>query len=315
MERILSYKIEEANNNKPIGRFLRSMGFSSQVIIALKKIPESILCNHKWEYINAILHTGDILTIHIKEESSSQNIVPIPIPISICYEDKDILVLNKPADMPIHPSQNNHDNTLANGVAHYFYSQNIPYVFRCVNRLDRDTTGLTVLAKHMLSAGILSEKVQRRELKREYLAIVSGTSLPFSGSIDAPIAREAGSTISRCIDYEKGERAVTHYQVISRDYHRNLSLLLLQLETGRTHQIRVHMKHLGYPLIGDFIYNNDTTYINRQALHSFRTTFTHPISGKYMELTAPLPWDMLSLFPTALDEFNQLNDRDHCNSK
>ena len=292
MERTLTYKITEPENGMPIGHFLRSRGYSSQVIIALKKIPESILLNGNWEYVNRKMNTGDILTIHIEENEASPHIYPIPLPLNIIYEDEDILVINKPADMPIHPSMNNHDNTLANAVAHYFYSQGIPYVFRCVNRLDRDTTGLTVLTKHMLSAGILSEMVRKRELHREYQAIVSGTTLPDYGTVNAPIARVEGSTIERKVDFENGEHAVTHYKIIKRDSLRNLSLLSLCLETGRTHQIRVHMKHLGYPLIGDFIYNPDKTYISRQALHSYRLTFPHPITRECMDFIAPLPDDM-----------------------
>lgn len=292
MKRILTYSITEKENGMPIGNFLRSIGYSTQVIIALKKIPGSILLNDKWEYVNKKMSVGDVLTIHLIENESSPHITPIPLPLNIVYEDEDILVVNKPADMPIHPSMNNHDNTLANAVAYYFQTQNIPYVFRCVNRLDRDTTGLTILAKNMLSAGILSEMVRARTLHREYQAIVQGTDLPDSGIIDAPIARVEGSTIERKVDYEKGESALTHYKVLKRDFIMNLSLLSLQLETGRTHQIRVHMKHIGFPLIGDFIYNSDKTYIARQALHSYRLTFTHPITGDSMEFRVPLPEDM-----------------------
>lgn len=292
MKRTLTYRITEKENGIPIGNFLRSICYSTQVIIALKKIPESILLNGKWEYVNKKLNAGDELTIHLIENESSPHISPIPLPLNIVYEDEDILVVNKPADMPIHPSMNNHDNTLANAVAYYFHAQNVPYVFRCVNRLDRDTTGLTILAKHMLSAGILSDMVRTRTLQREYQAIVCGTTLPDEGTIDAPIARVEGSTIERQVDFEKGESARTHYKVLKRDLTKNLSLLSLTLETGRTHQIRVHMKHIGFPLIGDFIYNPDKTYINRQALHSCRLSFSHPITGESLEFFAPLPEDM-----------------------
>ena len=134
--------------------------------------------------------------------------------LDIVYEDEDILVLNKPADMPIHPSLNNYENTLANGVADYYQQKGKAYVFRCMNRLDRDTTGLTILAKHMLSAAILSQDVANRAVHRTYLAIVEGT-LTGSGTIDAPIGRESDSLITRCIDYEHGERAVTHYRSLA----------------------------------------------------------------------------------------------------
>ena len=146
----------------------------------------------------------------------------------------------------------------------------------------------------MLSSAILSTAAARREISREYIAIASGKT-PESGTIDAPIGRVAGSTIERQIDFENGERAITHYRRLA--YHDGLSLLSLHLETGRTHQIRVHMKSIGHPLIGDFLYNPDFTKINRQALHSYRLRFTHPVTKKPLVFTAPLPEDMQALFP------------------
>lgn len=271
-------------------------GYSRQNIVALKKLPESILVNGRWEYVSYRLQEGEELTIIMAEDSSSEKIVPINLPLTIVYEDEDILVLNKPANMPIHPSLNNYENTLANAVAYYYEQQNKPFIFRCINRLDRDTTGLTILAKNMLSAGILSEMISKREIKREYLAIADGIGItPKSGTIDAPIARMDGSTIERCVDFEKGERAVTHYEVLQESIENNLSLINLWLETGRTHQIRVHMKHLGYPLIGDFLYHPENTKISRQALHAHRLTFLHPITKEPLCFTAPLPEDMAYL--------------------
>ena len=235
--------------------------------------------------------------------------------LDIVYEDEDIMVINKPADMPIHPSLNNYYNSLANGLAWYFEKQNKPFIFRCVNRLDRDTSGLTLIAKHMLSAGILapmvaareilSSMVANREIHREYLAIVSGRISPESGTIDAPICRTEDSIIERHVDFEKGERAVTHYQL--SEYKNGYSLLSIHLETGRTHQIRVHMKHIGFPLIGDSLYNpqeilpscNIPRDITRQALHSHRLQFTHPITGERMDFIAPLPPDMAKVMAEA----------------
>lgn len=291
MKRILNFHIKNNDNNTPIGLFLKSMGFSSQNIISLKKTPESILLNGKWEYVNTLLQEGDSLTIVISEEVSSPKIVPVNLPLSIVYEDEDILVVNKPADMPIHPSLNNYENTLANAVMHYYHSQGIPYVFRCVNRLDRDTTGLTILAKHYVSGGILSEMVSRREIERIYLAVASSKT-PSSGTIDAPIGRKDGSTIERCIDYEKGETALTYYERLNYSNDKDLSLVKLKLGTGRTHQIRVHMNSIGHPLIGDYLYNPDMTYINRVALHSHSLSFIHPIKKEPMYFVAPVPSDM-----------------------
>ncbi|MDD2972037.1 MAG: RluA family pseudouridine synthase [Lachnospiraceae bacterium] len=291
MERIFQYTITESDNLRPIGLFLKSMGYSSQNLISLKKLDEGILLNDTPVYINEKLHTHDVLTIHIKELESSPRIRPVPLPLDILYEDSDLVIVNKPSNMPIHPSQNNHDNTLANAIMHYYNEQEIPYVFRCINRLDRDTSGLTILAKHMLSGNLLSTMVQNREIKREYLAIAKGIPVPDIGVINAPIARTVDSTIERCVACH-GEAAVTHYKVLETNHGRGICLLSLWLETGRTHQIRVHLKHIGHPLLGDFLYNPDMRYIHRQALHSHRLTFTHPITRELMTFTAPLPDDM-----------------------
>ena len=201
------------------------------------------------------------------------------------------MVVNKPAGMPVHPSQGHYGNTLANGIAGYMESKGVDFVFRAVNRLDRDTSGLLLIAKHMLSSCILSDQVKDHAIHREYTAIVCGKT-DARGTIDAPIARKDGSTIERIVDPEHGETAVTHYETLSYNANTDLSYIRLLLETGRTHQIRVHMKHIGHPLPGDFLYNPDYRYINRQALHSAYLRFVHPITGETMEFTAPLPEDM-----------------------
>ena len=212
------------------------------------------------------------------------------LPLDIVYEDDDLIVINKPAGMPIHPSLNNYRNSLANALMYYYTKQNKPFIFRCTNRLDRDTSGLTVIAKHLVSSSILSQMAVRHEITREYLAIVRGPVTPSQGTINAPIGRAGTSLIERKIDPEHGENAVTHYRVITeKNGH---SLVSLILETGRTHQIRVHMKYIGHPLIGDYLYNPDMEFISRQALHSHRLSFRHPITGKTMEFEAPLPEDM-----------------------
>ena len=253
-------------------------------------MPESILINGVWSYMRTVLHRDDILTVHIKEDGSSPNIPPVKLPLDIVYEDGDILVVNKPAGMPIHPSLNNYRNSLANALMYYFSEQGVPFIFRCTNRLDRDTSGLTVIAKHLVSSSILSGMGTRHEIEREYLAVVRGSVTPASGTISAPLARAGTSLIERKVDFDHGEHAVTHYRVV--DEKNGHSLVSLTLETGRTHQIRVHMKYIGFPLVGDYLYNPDMEHIARQALHSHRLRFRHPITGEWMEFTAPLPDDM-----------------------
>ena len=290
MERILTYPVPPLEEGLCVAQFLKKRRYSSANITDLKKMEGSILINGSPAFMVARLHTGDVLTVRIRELVSSPKIPPSPIPLNIVYEDEDLLVVNKPADMPIHPSMHNYTNSLGNAAAWYFAQQNCPFVFRCINRLDHNTSGLTIIAKHLVSGSILSSMVKGREIHREYLGIVRGTLTPPSGTITAPLGRKPGSVIERTIDFENGESAVTHYQAIAvRNGH---TLVRLHLETGRTHQIRIHMKYLGHPLIGDSLYNPDMEWIQRQALHSYRLCFTHPITGEAMEFTSPLPKDM-----------------------
>ena len=290
MERIITYTIDNASTGLRIEQYLRRRGYSYQNLARLKKMRESILLNGAWTYMRTAVKDDDILTVHIQEPESSPNIPPVKLPLDIVYEDEDIVVVNKPAGMPVHPSLNNYENSLANGLMYYYQEQGKPFIFRCTNRLDRDTSGLTVVAKHMVSSSILSSMGMRHEITREYLAIVRGALKPSEGTIDAPIGRTGSSLIERKIDFENGERAVTHYRVVEEQ--NGHSLVSLILETGRTHQIRVHMKYIGHPLVGDYLYNPDMEYIDRQALHSHRLSFTHPVTGEKMEFTAPLPTDM-----------------------
>ena len=290
MNRVIDYIIDEAGDGLRIEQYLRRKGYSGQNLAEIKRMPKSVLVNGEHYYMKQKLNTGDHLSIHICETKCSEKIPPVQIPLDIVYEDEDIIVINKQAGMPIHPSLNNYTNSMANALAWYYQEQGKPFIFRCCNRLDRDTSGLTVVAKHLVSGNILSDMVRRRDIHREYLAIVRGHVSPEAGTINAPLARKPGTIIERTVDWEQGETAITHYRLIEeRNGH---SLVSLRLETGRTHQIRIHMKYLGYPLIGDYLYNPDMEYIGRQALHSHRLSFTHPITGKPMEFTAPLPKDM-----------------------
>ena len=290
MNRTINYQIDKTAAGLRVEQFLKRKGYSSQNISSIKHMPESILVNGVHYYMRQELAEGDCLSVRISETKCSDKIPPVELPLDIVYEDEDIIVLNKPAGMPIHPSLNNYYNTMANALAWYYQEQDKPFIFRCCNRLDRDTSGLTVVAKHLVSAGILSSMTGRREVHREYLAIASGHVIPEAGTISAPLGRKPGTIIERMVDWDNGETAITHYHVVKTTRH--YSLVALKLETGRTHQIRIHMKHLGYPLIGDYLYNPDMRHIGRQALHSHKLSFCHPITGEMMSFTAPLPDDM-----------------------
>ena len=299
MTRDLIYRISENEEGQKVSTFLKGQGYSKQCLVNLKKDPEAIIVNEKIVLLNHKLQKNDCLQVHMQEKEGSKQIIPVELPLEIVYEDEDLLVVNKAAGMPIHPSRNNPDNSLANALVYYYQQQNELFTFRCINRLDRDTSGLTIVAKNMLSGALLGQmvaaKTQGNEaipaIKREYRAIVQGHPSPEAGVIDAPIARQEELDVERIVDYARGDRAVTHYKVLKQqgDY----SLVSLVLETGRTHQIRVHMKHLGYPLIGDYLYNPQAMdQISRQALHAYRLEFVHPITKEKMEFVAPLPEDM-----------------------
>ena len=290
MNRNIDYIIDEDSSGLRVEQFLRRKRYSGQNLSEIKRMPKSILVNGIHYYMRQELSTDDHLQVRICETQSSEKIPPTNLPLDIIYEDEDLLVLNKPAGMPIHPSLNNYTNSIANALAYYFQSQGKPFIFRCCNRLDRDTSGLTIVSKHLVSGSILSDMTKYREVHREYLAIARGHISPSEGIIHAPLGRKEGTIIERTVDWEHGEDAITHYHVVKEA--NGHSLVSLRLETGRTHQIRIHMKHLGYPLIGDYLYNPDMEYMTRQALHSHHMEFTHPITGEHMSFTAPLPDDM-----------------------
>ena len=307
MTRTFVYSISAEESGTKITDYLRNHGYSRHILTCLKHTDDTVLVNGLGVYMNYVLQPDDRLTIVIPEETPSEHIVPVNLPFPVVYEDEDLMVIDKPADMPVHPSIGNYENTLANAVAWYFQQQNIPFVFRCINRLDRDTTGLLILAKNMLSGAILSDQMKKREIHRIYLAITEGKTDP-AGTINRPIGRADHSLILRQVDPDKGDPACTHY--LQKCWHPKtfypatlsvpqdgLSLVQLQLETGRTHQIRVHMTSIGHPLIGDTLYNPETALLARQALHSYRLAFTHPVTGVPLEFTSSLPADMAEFFP------------------
>jgi 23S rRNA pseudouridine1911/1915/1917 synthase len=296
MTRTLHYQITSSDAGSTILSFLKQHGYSHPVIVHLKKTPEGIIRNGHWAYVNETLQEGDTLTVTLCElppkEKKDSHILPAALPLSIVYEDEDILLVNKPAGQSVHPSLGHYEDTLANAVA-YHYREDVSFRFHCINRLDKNTSGLVLIARHMLSAAVLSVQVKNRQLHRTYLAVVKGET-PLFGTVDAPIGRVNDSVIERCVDEANGKRAVTHYKrngLFETDGCR-YSLLSLTLETGRTHQIRVHMKHISHPLPGDFLYCPEYESFSRQPLHSASLSFLHPVTNEPLTFHAPLAPDI-----------------------
>lgn len=278
MERIFLYKIEESWEGKDIKTYLlKKVKISSVLLKKLKSYNDGITVNGLHKNSTYILSAKDELKIVIKEDKS-EGIVPRKIDFEIVFEDEDIMVVNKPSGIPTHPSIGNYENTLANGIMYYFEQKREDRVFRAVNRLDRDTSGLMCVAKNSYAHHILSEQIKDGSLKREYLALVEG-DIAQDGTVDVPIARCREGIIKREVS-DNGQRAITHFRV-EKKFEKS-TLLRLMLETGRTHQIRVHMAYIGHPLVGDWLYGKEMTEIGRYALHSAYIEFFHPVTGDRM---------------------------------
>lgn len=289
MDRVLEYEIPSEYDGANITTVLKQhFKISTNLIKDLKKYKEGIQVNGEHKRVVDFVAKGDILKITIRD-TASENIVPTDIPLDIVYEDEDVLVINKLPNMPTHPSMGNYENSLANGVMYYYKSKGEERVFRAVNRLDKDTSGLMAVAKNSYIHARLGEEIQKKELKRKYMCIVCG-DVERDGTVDAPIRRADGSVINRIVAPD-GQRAVTHYRVVKR--YGEYTLLEMKLETGRTHQIRVHMAYIGHPLVGDWLYGTeDHNIAKRQMLHSCYLCFTHPITGQIMEFKDEMAEDM-----------------------
>ena len=293
MDRIFHYQITENERGTTVLDFLRKKGFSRHILSSMKADKEALTRNGQRIGGREHLLAGDHFRVRLLETIDSDGIVPVSMPLSILYEDEDILVINKPADMPVHPSIGNYTNTLANGVTAYLDAKGEHSPFRCINRLDRDTSGALILAKNAFSAAVLSTQMRNRQIRRTYLAVVEGITPP-NGTISAPISRVDDSVIERHVDFLHGEPAVTHYERLeTKNEH---SLLEIHLETGRTHQIRVHMGYIGHPLPADYLYHPKYDCFKRQPLHSLQLEFRHPVTDKSMCLLAPVPEDMCNAF-------------------
>jgi len=288
----LSYQIDKADHYDNVLHVLKEQFLLSDRLITKLKKANKIYLNDLQTYTKKSLTVGDTVSVLIDFEEDNSNIVASNIPLNIIYEDDYLLVLNKPANIAIHPSILHFDNSLSNGVKFYFDKLGLKKKIRIVNRLDRNTSGIVILAKNEYIQECLIKQMKTNEFKKEYLAIAKGILESKSGTLNFPIARKEGSIIERTVSSD-GDSAITHYDVVKE--FNNLSLVHIVLETGRTHQIRVHFSHIGHPILGDTLYGSPSKLINRQALHSYKLTFIHPVTKKVVSLEAPLPNDIKNI--------------------
>jgi 23S rRNA pseudouridine1911/1915/1917 synthase len=288
----LSYQIDKDEHYDNVLHVLKEQFLLSDRLITKLKKANKIYLNSLPTYTKKSVTVGDTVSVLIDFEEDNSNIVASNIPLNIIYEDDYLLVLNKPANIAIHPSILHFDNSLSNGVKFYFDKLGLKKKIRIVNRLDRNTSGIVILAKNEYIQECLIKQMKTNEFKKEYLAIAKGILESKSGTLNFPIARKEGSIIERTVSSD-GDSAITHYDVVKE--FNNLSLVHIVLETGRTHQIRVHFSHIGHPILGDTLYGSPSELINRQALHSYKLTFIHPVTKKELILESSLPNDIKNI--------------------
>lgn len=268
---------------------------SDRLLLKLKKL-DKIYLNGNVTSVNHPVLENDLIECYLDYEEDNSNIVPTEMPLNIIYEDEAYIVVNKPAGIPVHPSMDHYTDSLSNGIAFYFNQIGLKKKIRPVNRLDKDTSGIVIFAKNEYIQECLVRQMKSKEFIKRYIAVVNGNLDNLEGTINAPIARKEGSIIERCVS-ETGDIAITHYKVLKRKP--NFDIVECILETGRTHQIRVHFAYLGHSLLSDTLYGTSSSLINRQALHAYKVEFTHPLSKKKVKYIATVPEDLNKLTENA----------------
>lgn len=288
----LEYKITNLTKYNSIRAILKEEFLMSDRLIAKLKNTSQIYINNKPVYINHILSTEDVLSVNLDFNEESENIVPTKMKLDILYEDESLLILNKPAGIPVHPSMEHYTDSLSNGVKYYFEQISLKRKIRPVNRLDRNTSGIVIFAKNQYIQECLIKQMKTDEFKKEYLALVNGSLSKKEQIILAPISRNENSIIERCVA-ANGSKAITIVELLKN--FDNYSLIKCILKTGRTHQIRVHMQFIKHPILGDTLYGVPSDLINRQALHAYKICFIHPITKEKINIIAELPEDIKKL--------------------
>ena len=268
---------------------------SDRLLLKLKKL-DRIYLNGNVTSVNHSVSENDLIECYLDYEEDNSNIVPTKMPLNIIYEDEAYIVVNKPAGIPVHPSMDHYTDSLSNGIAFYFNQIGLKKKIRPVNRLDKDTSGIVIFAKNEYIQECLIKQMKSKQFIKKYIAVVNGNLDNLEGTINAPIVRKEGSIIERCV-CETGDIAITHYKVLKREP--NYDIVECILETGRTHQIRVHFAYLGHSLLGDTLYGTSSDLISRQALHAYEVELIHPLSKKKVKYIATVPEDLNKLMENA----------------
>lgn len=268
----------------------KHLGLSGTVVRRIKWLPDGILADGQRVNTRFVPKEGQILSVRLSDPERRSGILPVPGPLDIVYEDEDVIVLNKAPGVPVHPGPGHFEDTVGNFLLSYYDHCGAEGDFHPIHRLDRGTSGLMVVARHPHAQEVLKQQLHTRAFCRTYLAVCEGTPTPAYGQVNAPLGPKEGSLVEQTVRPD-GREARTRYTVLESQGGR--ALLRLELDTGRTHQIRVHMAYLGHPLTGDFLYGTEAPdLIGRPALHSYRLSFCHPITKQYLSFCAKLPKDM-----------------------
>lgn len=285
MSLTLTYEIKAEDDQTVLLNYLKKQEISKKAIVATKHRGGNMEVNGQHQNVRYVLKAGDILTITFPEEERSTGLTPYEMPLDVVYEDEYLMVINKPAGIPTIPSLRHPERTLANALIHYYNEHDIASTIHFVNRLDRDTSGLLMVAKYRHIHHLLTKDV--KQIKRKYYTLVKGIMKTSAGTVHAPIARVSEGNVRRCVK-EDGDDSTTHYKVL--DVWEDSTLVECELETGRTHQIRVHMQYLGYPLMGDTLYDELALDLeDGHLLHSYELCFIHPITKQLHHFQTELP--------------------------
>ena len=274
---------------------IKEFHISKKLLVKLKN-EKSYSLNNGFEYLDKKVSINDTIKVNLDFEEEN-SVVKSPIPLNILFEDESMVIVNKPAFIPVHPSLNHYTDSLSNGVSYYFDKIGLKKKIRVVNRLDINTSGIVIFAKNQYVQEVLKTQKEKNQFEKTYIAILSGFLDKNKGTIEAPISRKKDSIIERMVNFENGIYSKTYFELLKNFEFKNrkLSLVKYTLETGRTHQLRIHSKYIGHPILGDTLYGDESDIISRQALHAYKISFIHPISKDKIEIVSKIPDDMMNI--------------------